>query len=107
MIHLCMNKVDLELEHFMKSAEFNCHKYKRDNIKWSPNAGVWICRRWLLARMKKYLRGETRDPHNLIRKCHLCGMTNSQQITMDELRMEFLYVSKISRFLKRPVRISV
>jgi hypothetical protein len=32
-IHLWMNKVDLELEHFMKSAERDCHKYKRDNIK--------------------------------------------------------------------------
>ncbi len=27
-IHLPMNKVDLELEHFMKTAECDCHKYK-------------------------------------------------------------------------------
>jgi hypothetical protein len=32
-IHLRMNKVDLELEHFMKSAEHDYHKYKLDNIE--------------------------------------------------------------------------
>jgi hypothetical protein len=42
-IHLWMNKVNLDLKHFMKSAEGNCHKYKQDNIEWSPYAGVWIC----------------------------------------------------------------
>ncbi len=66
MIHLSMNKVDLELEHFMKSAEHHCHKYKWDNIKWSPYAGVWIHQRWLLAHVKKYLHVEIREPHNLI-----------------------------------------
>jgi hypothetical protein len=32
-IHLWMNKVILEQEHFMKSAECDCNKYKRDNIE--------------------------------------------------------------------------
>ncbi len=35
-----MNKVDLKLKQFMKSAESNSHKYKHNNIKWSPYAGV-------------------------------------------------------------------
>jgi hypothetical protein len=34
--------------------------------------------------MKKCLHGEIRDPCNLIRECHLRGVTNPQQITMDE-----------------------
>jgi hypothetical protein len=38
--------------------------------------------------MKKYLHGEIRDPRNLIRECRLRGVTNPQQITMDELRIE-------------------
>ncbi len=99
--------MDLELEHFIKSAEHGCHKYKHNNIEWSPYAGVWIHWWWLLARVKKNLGGEIRDPRNLIWECQLRGMTNPQQITMDELRMEFLYVSKILRFLKRMVCFSV
>jgi hypothetical protein len=62
MIHLHMNKVYFELEYFMKSVERDCHKYKRDNNKWSPQAGVWIRWWWLLALVKKYLHGEIRDP---------------------------------------------
>ncbi len=69
--HLWMNKVDLELEHFIKSAECNCHKYKQENIKWSLYAGVWICWWWLLASVKKYLHGEIRNLRNLIQECCL------------------------------------
>jgi hypothetical protein len=57
--------------------------------------------------MKKYLHGEIRDPHNLIRECRLRGVTNPQQITMDELRMEFFVCKQISRFLKRTVCTSI
>ena len=41
-IQLCMDRVDLELEQFMKLSEIECHKYKRNNIEWSPEVGVWI-----------------------------------------------------------------
>jgi hypothetical protein len=63
-IHLRMNKVDLELEHFMKSMECDCHKYKRNNIKWLLYAGGWVRWRWLLVRVAGYLSGKTNDPHN-------------------------------------------
>jgi hypothetical protein len=43
-----MNKVDLELEEFMKFSERRSHKYKRNKIEWLPYAKVWIHRRWLL-----------------------------------------------------------
>jgi hypothetical protein len=32
-VQLQMNKVDLELEQFMKSTEHKCHKYKQSNIE--------------------------------------------------------------------------
>jgi hypothetical protein len=41
-VQLRMNKVNLELEQFMKPSEQTCHKFKHDNIEWSPQAGVWI-----------------------------------------------------------------
>jgi hypothetical protein len=31
-----MNRVDLELEQFMKSAEKDSHKFECNNIEWSP-----------------------------------------------------------------------
>ena len=37
-LHLPLNKVDLELEQYMKSAERGCHKYKHSTIEWSPHA---------------------------------------------------------------------
>ncbi len=41
-VQLCMNKVDMELEQFMKSAEMDSHKYKCSNIEWSLYSSVWI-----------------------------------------------------------------
>jgi hypothetical protein len=54
-----MNRVDLELEQFMKLAEADSHKYKRNNIKWSPYASVWIHQQWLLAWVQTFLLGKT------------------------------------------------
>jgi hypothetical protein len=84
-----MNKVALEFKQFMKSMEHGCHKYKRNNIEWSPYAKVWIHRKWLLKRVHKYLLGETRDPQNLICACHLRKVKSTLRIAMDELRTEF------------------
>jgi hypothetical protein len=39
---LRMNKVDLELEQFMKSSKKDCHKYKRNDIQWTPYSGVLL-----------------------------------------------------------------
>jgi hypothetical protein len=39
-VQLHMNKVDMELEQFMKLAEMDSHKYKCNNIKWSPYSSV-------------------------------------------------------------------
>jgi hypothetical protein len=41
-VQLCMNRVDLELEQFITSADKDSHMFKRNNIEWSPYLGVWI-----------------------------------------------------------------
>jgi hypothetical protein len=41
-VQLCMNKVDMKLEQFMKLVEMDSHKYKCSNIEWSPYSSVWI-----------------------------------------------------------------
>ncbi len=88
-LQLWMNNVDLELEHFMKSAKKECHKYKRNNIEWSPYAGVWIHRRWLLARVHNILSGKTRDVRNLFQTCKWQGIKDPHRMTMDKLKLEF------------------
>ena len=65
-LQLRLNKVDEEMEQFMKSSERDCHKYKRSDIEWSPLVGVWLRRRWLLHRVQTFREGRTRDPRNLI-----------------------------------------
>jgi hypothetical protein len=89
-IHLRMNKVDLQLEHFMKSAEHNCHKYKCNIIKGLLYVGAWICRWWLLGRVAWYLSGKTKDPCNLFREFSKHGVKDPQKITTDGLRTEFV-----------------
>ncbi len=84
-----MNKVDEELEQFMKSSEHECHKYKRMDIEWSPLAGVWIHQQWLPYCIQNYLAGKTRDPRNLIKACRKQGVKDPRHITQDELRTEF------------------
>jgi hypothetical protein len=72
-VQLLMNRVDLELINFMKWAEKDSHKYKRNNIKWSPYVGVWIHHQWLLAWVQSYLAGRTWDPRNLFCDCQNRG----------------------------------
>jgi hypothetical protein len=42
LVQLGMNKVDLEQEQFMKSSKKDCHKCKRNDIKWSPYSSIWL-----------------------------------------------------------------
>ncbi len=100
-LHLHLNLVDLELEQFMKSAEQGCHKYKRNNIEWSPYAGVWILRWWLLSRVLTFMSGKTRDPRNLFCDCQLKGMKDPQLITMDKLKTEFLVCKQNLELLEK------
>ena len=90
---LRLNKIDLEMEQFMKSSERDCHKYKRDCIEWSPYTKIWWRRRWLLQRVQRFMSGRIRDPRNLFRECRSSGIKDPRVITQDELNAEF-YVCK-------------
>jgi hypothetical protein len=100
-IQLCMDRVDLELEQFMRSSEIECHKYKRNNIEWSPEVGVWIHRRWLLVRVRTFLEVKTRDPRNLFQKCSRRGVKDPRQLTFDKLKAEFLVCLHNIKFLEQ------
>ena len=84
-VQVQMNKVDQELEEFMKSSKKGCHKYREDHIKWTPLAGVWIHQRWLLIRVQAYPTGKTRDPRKLFTACRKRGVKDPHLITEDEL----------------------
>ncbi len=64
-VQLRMNKVDMELEQFMKSAEMDSHGYKRSNIEWLPYSSMWIHQWWLLKWVQTLLSSKTHDPCNL------------------------------------------
>jgi len=66
-----INKWDTDLEQYMKAAEKRCRKILSNRIPWSPIVGMWLKRRRLLLRVKRYLEDETSipDPRNLIRDC--------------------------------------
>jgi hypothetical protein len=100
-VQLRMNKVDLELKDFMKSLERGNHKYKMNNIEWSPYAQVWIHRRWLLKRVHKYLLGKTKDLRNLICDCHLRKVKSQLKIIINELWTEFYVCKQNIELLKK------
>ena len=52
-LQLRMNKINKEMEQFMKSAERDSHKIKQNNLEWSPITRVWIHQRRLIQRIKK------------------------------------------------------
>ena len=92
-LQLQMNKIDKEMEQFMKSAERDSHKFKQNNIEWSPITRVWLCQCWFLQRVQKYKASRIRDPINLFRECTLRGIKDLHQIISDEIVAEF-YVCK-------------
>jgi hypothetical protein len=89
LVQLWMNKVDLELEQFMKSFKKDCHKYKRNDIEWSPYSGIWLNQQWLLCHIQTYLKGNTKDLRNLFWECRKRGLLDPWVMTQDELNVEF------------------
>ena len=63
---LLLNRWNDELTEHMKASENRCHKFKQNHIDFSPEVGMWIQRRWLIGRIKRYLEGKVPDPRNLI-----------------------------------------
>jgi hypothetical protein len=65
-----INKWDTELIQYKLHLEKICTKYKNSHIKWSPEVGLWLFRRWLLAHVRKFVLGlGIPDPQNLVRDC--------------------------------------
>jgi hypothetical protein len=79
-----INKVDKEIEEFMKATKKDCHKYIGGHIKWCPETGIWMKRHWLLGQVQVFLNGWTRDPRNLFTDCRKHGLTDPRQITQDK-----------------------
>jgi hypothetical protein len=52
-----INKIDKELEEFMKAFEKECHKYVGGRIEWCLETGVWMKRCWLLGQVQDFLNG--------------------------------------------------
>ncbi len=68
-----INKWDTKLIQFKLHSEMNCTRYKTCHIEWSPEVGFWLSRRWLLARVRKFVLGlGPPNPWNLVRDC-LCS----------------------------------
>jgi hypothetical protein len=79
----------------MKAAEKGCHKYLGGWVEWSPEAGLWLKRRWLLARVQVFLNGNTRDTQNLYAACHWHRIKDPRHITQDELNTKFFICKTI------------
>ncbi len=68
-----MNNWDLELTQYKLHSESSCTIFKSCDIKWSPEIGLWLSQRWLLARVRRFVLGQgPPDPCNLIQDC-LCS----------------------------------
>ena len=87
-----MNKWDRELKEFMIEAENKCRTYKQDHIEWSPVVKMWIARRWVLARVHKFIAKKKAwslcRVKNLQRACRRHNMSNPSKMTKDELKLE-------------------
>ena len=57
-LQLYMNRWDNELTENMNASEKKCHKFKQDQVEYSPEMVLWWKRRWLLEQVRRYLRGK-------------------------------------------------
>ena len=46
---------DDKLKNFMLSAEKLRRMFKNDAIEWSPTTKIWLGRRWVISRLKKFI----------------------------------------------------
>jgi hypothetical protein len=67
---LLMNSWDDELMQYMLHSEVHVSKFMMGHIEWSPTIGIWLSRRWLLHRVRRWILGQgSPDPRNMIRDC--------------------------------------
>ena len=53
-----MNKWDDVLKAFMLSAEKKCRTFKNNSIEWISITKMWLGRRWVIARLQKFIAKE-------------------------------------------------
>ena len=66
----------------MQQIQARCH------ITWIPEVGVWLQRRWLLARVVQFINGAIPDPCNLFRDCDKHDLEDPRLITPAQLHLE-------------------
>ena len=95
-----MNKWDDELTDIMRHSENNCHKFKQNHIEWSPEVGLWICRRRLLNECLRYKLGRGKRSSNMFRRCKASEIADPRRMTLDDLRVEMFICGKKIEELK-------
>jgi hypothetical protein len=67
---LLINPWDDELMQYMLHSEVHVSKFMMGHIEWSPTTGIWLSRRWLLHRVRRWMLGQgCPNPRNTIRDC--------------------------------------
>jgi hypothetical protein len=97
-----MNIWDSELTQYKLHLESNCTKFKSCDIEWSPEIGFWLSRRWLLARVQKFVLGQgPPDPCNLIRDCLRSHLFDLRYISHSEVMIHIQITQhQLSRLAK-------
>jgi hypothetical protein len=84
-----MNNWDSELVQFKLHSETACTKFKMCHIEWSPKAGFWLSRQWLLARVRVFVMGlGPPDPRNPIRDCFHAHLCNPRYISHSDVMIQ-------------------
>ncbi len=81
-----MNNWDSELTQYKLHLESSCTIFKSCDIEWSPVIGLWLSRRWLLARVRRFVLGQgPPDPCNLIQDCLRSHLFDPRLISHSEV----------------------
>ena len=81
-----------ELKDFILSVEKKYRAFEHENMKWSPTIKTWLGRRWVIARLQKFITkvkysGVCRYKH-LQRAYMRQGLKGLNKMTQDELNIE-------------------
>ena len=84
----------------MRASEKQCRKFKQTHIEWSPEVGIWICRRRILERIGRLLDGKVPDARNLVRACSSKGISDPRSMTRKQIQTELFICHKKVEELK-------
>jgi hypothetical protein len=81
-----MNNWDSELTQYKLHSESSCTIFKSCDTEWSPEIGLWLSQRWLLARVQRFVLGQgPPDPCNLIQDCLRSHLFDPRLISHSEV----------------------